>query len=78
MKSLLESHTEVPWDALRFVTGMINYGGRVTDEWDRRCLISILSKICCEKVLVDNYSFSPSGTYVSPKVGGLQDYKKYI
>lgn len=69
LKSLLESHTDVPWEALRFVTGMINYGGRVTDEWDRRCLSSILNKICSKSVLIDNYSFSSSGAYISPKVG---------
>jgi dynein heavy chain len=66
LKSLLESHTEVPWDALRFVTGFINYGGRVTDEHDRRCLISILTNLCSQELLTPKYSFSPSGLYHMP------------
>ena len=78
MKSLLENQQDVPWEALRFVTGMVNYGGRVTDEWDRRCLNSILIRNCSENVLQDNYPFSPSGIYYSPKVGSLKDYKDYI
>jgi len=57
---------------------MINYGGRVTDEWDRRSLACNLSRICCESILQDKYPFSQSGIYYSPKVGSIKDYREYI
>lgn len=34
----------MPWEALAYVTGQINYGGRVTDAMDRRCLIETLER----------------------------------
>jgi Dynein heavy chain AAA lid domain len=41
-RTLLEQD-KIPWDALNYIIGQINYGGRVTDDWDRRALMSILS-----------------------------------
>lgn len=35
IKNFLLENDEIPWDAMKFMTGQINYGGRVTDEFDR-------------------------------------------
>eukprot|EP00924_Labyrinthula_sp_SR-Ha-C_P002719 maker-scaffold_13-snap-gene-5.1-mRNA-1 protein AED:0.01 eAED:0.01 QI:0/0/0/1/0.66/0.42/7/0/4146 len=57
----------VPWEALMYVTGEINYGGRVTDDWDRRCLMTNLSVFFTEQVLVGEYFFSKSTDYKIPR-----------
>ena len=62
LKMFLEEQETIPWDALK-ATGQINYGGRVTDDLDRRCLMSILKKYYLEAVLDDAYRFTPSGVY---------------
>jgi dynein heavy chain len=69
----LEEQEHIPWDALNFVTGHINYGGRVTDDWDRRCLMSMLSIYFVPEVLGEGYKFSKSGKYYAPPVGDLKD-----
>ena len=51
LRMLLNEQESIPWDALLFVTGEINYGGRVTDDWDRRCLMTILKKFMHAEVL---------------------------
>lgn len=40
-----------PWDAMLYMTGHINYGGRVSDDWDRVCLLSILKKYYNQDIL---------------------------
>jgi dynein heavy chain len=44
MKGMLSDDSEsIVWQALQNVTGDIVYGGRVTDDIDRRTLMMILS-----------------------------------
>ena len=48
---------------LKYTAGNINYGGRVTDDWDRRCIMNILEDFYCPATLKTDYKFSESGIY---------------
>jgi dynein heavy chain len=80
LKMFLSEQPAIPWDALRYVTGQINYGGRVTDDWDRRCLMAILGRFYTPDLLAggDDYAFSASGLYYSPPPGPLDAYRAYV
>lgn len=78
LKLFLETQDEIPWDALQFVTGEINYGGRVTDELDQKCLSCILKIYCSPDSLKDEHRFSPSGLYYAPPDGTIDVYRDYI
>ena len=78
MKMLLEEQEQIPWDAMLFVSGHINYGGRVTDDWDRRTLISMLKKFYSEEALKEYYLFSESNIYIIPPLSSLDTYKSHI
>ena len=70
LKNLLEQFSYTPWDVLNYVIGQINYGGRVTDEWDRRTLSCMLKKFCNQNVLIDFNKWTlKSEAYFSPPVG---------
>jgi len=57
----------VPYAALSYLAGECNYGGRVTDDKDRRCLNNILTDFYTPEILEKDYKFSPSGIYYSPE-----------
>ena len=48
---LAEASEAIPLDTVRFVVGEINYGGRVTDVWDQRCLMTILERFIGPSIL---------------------------
>ncbi|KAI9209204.1 dynein heavy chain and region D6 of dynein motor-domain-containing protein, partial [Polychytrium aggregatum] len=78
LKMFLEEYNEIPFKVLKYTVGEINYGGRVTDDWDRRLIMSILEDYYSPKALDDGYRFSTSEVYFSIPAEGYNAYKNYI
>ncbi|CAE7576270.1 DNAH6 [Symbiodinium sp. CCMP2592] len=79
--NMLELDGPIPWDRLLFVIGHINYGGRVTDDNDRKCLLAILEKYVTPKILESGYTFSESGTYRCPDnsdTADIESWRKFV
>ncbi|XP_014293012.2 dynein axonemal heavy chain 3 [Halyomorpha halys] len=75
----LNEYDDIPFDALLYLTGECNYGGRVTDDKDRRLLNSLLSIYYNQNVLkVEGYSFSPSGVYHVPEETNYAGIIEYV
>lgn len=66
--SAVTKKEEIPWHSINFLTGSITYGGRITDDLDRRLLNTIISKFYTESILDDRYKFSLLDEYKIPKI----------
>ncbi|XP_078270493.1 dynein axonemal heavy chain 1 [Rhinoraja longicauda] len=79
LKMFLDEYTELPYKVLKYTAGEINYGGRVTDDWDRRCIMNILEDFYSKDILEDGHLYSESGIYkqISTETD-LEGYLDYI
>lgn len=77
LKMFLDEYEGVNFEALRYLTGECNYGGRVTDDWDRRTLKTLLNFFYCPELLDDvkPYYFDTDGLYYAPVE---KEYDAYI
>jgi len=79
LKTYLDSYEDTPWDALKYLISEANYGGRVTDEIDRRVLAGYLNQYFCEAALAtEEYPLSDLPEYFIPREGPLSSYREYI
>lgn len=69
----LESQPEVPYTALNFLVAAVNYGGRVTDDKDIRCIRAMLKNLFRSEIMQDGYKLSKLDTYYAPPEGTHQE-----
>lgn len=75
----LDFYDEIPFTALTYMVAEANYGGRVTDPQDRRCISTMLNDYYNNDMInEENHKLSPSGTYYVPNDGSRQDYIDFI
>jgi dynein heavy chain len=78
LRMFLNEYEDIPWAALNYLAAEANYGGRVTDVWDRRTIITLLSDFYVGDILSPTHKFTENGVYRVPPEGSLQDYVSYI
>ncbi|KAJ9453409.1 Dynein-1-beta heavy chain [Diplonema papillatum] len=62
----LSDFDDIPWPAVRYTIGVINYGGRVTDFLDNRLLQTFIGKYFVETTFGDDFAYDDKGEYRPP------------
>lgn len=76
LQIFINEYDDIPLDAVSYLTGECNYGGRVTDDWDRRLLRTTLKDFYNINVVQEHKcKLSQSGNYYVPS---KMEYEGYI
>eukprot|EP00921_Rhytidocystis_pertsovi_P005887 GHVQ01010065.1.p1 GENE.GHVQ01010065.1~~GHVQ01010065.1.p1 ORF type:complete len:574 (+),score=68.39 GHVQ01010065.1:316-2037(+) len=80
LKIFLDAYETVPHKVLNFLGAQINYGGRVTDDKDKRLISCILKTYITDEVIQQGsaYKFSSSGKYYCPNATRQEEFVEYI
>lgn len=69
----------VPFEAMKYLIAEANYGGRVTDDWDRRLVNVYISELMNDDVVnTDKFPLSELPEYFIPEDGDIKFYKEAI
>ncbi|KAL0129633.1 hypothetical protein PUN28_001711 [Cardiocondyla obscurior] len=75
----LDEYLVTPWVSLKYLIAGVCYGGHVTDDWDRRLLMTYIQQYFTEDVLTTpHYRLSSLPTYYVPHDGSLESYRDFI
>ena len=74
-----KSSDDIPWTTLRYLIGEAMYGGRVSDECDRRVLSTYLRGYMGGHLFEDGFCFSKSGfDYTLPQPADIKSVDSHI
>nr|XP_012223058.1 PREDICTED: dynein heavy chain 2, axonemal-like [Linepithema humile] len=75
----LDEYPVTPWESLKYLIAGVCYGGHVTDDWDRRLLMTYVQQYFTEDILtIPHYRLSSLPTYYVPRDGSLESYRDFI
>jgi len=80
-KAFVDKDEFLPWGSLKYLIGEAMYGGRVSDNFDRRILVTYLEEYMGDFLFDDcqKFSFSKEGfLYELPEWGDLENYKGMV
>ncbi|PHJ18323.1 atpase family associated with various cellular activities domain-containing protein, partial [Cystoisospora suis] len=63
---------------LQYLVGNVNYGGRITDDWDRRCLENLLALYVSPEVVLEVDSLSHLGIERIRSAGTIEALMRYV
>ncbi|KAJ8315371.1 LOW QUALITY PROTEIN: hypothetical protein KUTeg_007521 [Tegillarca granosa] len=66
----------VSWNTVRYMIGEVQYGGRVTDDYDKRLLNTYTKVWFSDAMFADSFQFYTG--YKIPKCKSIDDYRAYI
>ncbi|XP_033641432.1 dynein heavy chain 8, axonemal-like [Asterias rubens] len=72
----MDSKKGVSWNTVRYMLGEVQYGGRVTDDYDKRLLNTFAKVWFGEHMFLESFSFYTG--YTIPKCKTLQEYHDFI
>lgn len=79
LTNYLDQYEETAWEALRYLIADINYGGHVTDDWDRRLLNTYIVELFKEEVIKEPfYKLTSLQQYYIPRDGTLNAYREFV
>ncbi|KFG51661.1 putative dynein heavy chain [Toxoplasma gondii p89] len=79
LRHFVGAFDQIPWKTLKYLAAETNYGGRITDPWDRRLINYLIDDIYCPEILEEGFCLSASeGIEVPPATFTLEEYLDFI
>jgi dynein heavy chain len=77
-KAMADGDDELPWETLRYLIGEAMYGGRVTNDFDRRVMMCYLEEFCGDFIFDTNQQFYFSQAGHDYKVQAHDTLEQYM
>ncbi|KAL0232167.1 hypothetical protein PCE1_003163 [Barthelona sp. PCE] len=69
---------ELPWKQLHYMSSIINYGGRVTDSIDQRCLDTLLQRFIEPGATKAGFALTPDSRFSIPQADSLHGFIDFV